>query len=349
MPTNPRPLLVNSEILLGAQEAADELGFDIGPMLRHNNISEEHLRNPKGFLSFTQVVNFLNDVASEKQCPLFGFHLARHQPPLRFGPLAQLPKLCSTVAEAVTKGLRYSSAYNQASQWTLEEDGEFILLKRFHRDSNQDSLEQLHTLAVTIMIKAMGELPSSQAALTAVYLSHREPQGSERLRRYFKVPVYFNHHFNGYAVHREVAATPIPSANPRLLSLIEQQLSHQLDSDHDELHAKTKQLVRNTLGTSVCNIEGVSQALCLHPRSLQRELKTHNTSFRTIVNQVRQETAEYYLLYSDISLVDLSDVLGYRNTTAFIRAFKQSSGLPPSLWRNEQQGKVKSPDSTTKK
>ncbi len=345
MPTHPRPLLVNSEILLGAQEAADELGFDIGPVLRRHNISEEHLRTPKGFLSFTQVVSFLNDVASKYHCPLFGFHVARHQPPLRFGPLAQLPRLCSTVGEAVRKGLRYSSAYNQASQWTLEEDGKFILLKRFHRDNHQDSLEQLHTLAVAIMIKAMGELPSSQTALTAVYLSHREPKGSERLRRYFKVPVYFNHSFNGYAVHKEVAATPIPSANPKLLSLIEQQLSQQLDSDHDEPHTKTKQLVRKTLGTSVCNMEGVSQALCLHPRSLQRELKIHNTSFRSIVNQVRQETAEYYLLYSEISLIDLSDLLGYRNTTAFIRAFKHSCGLPPALWRNEQQRKVKRPDS----
>jgi AraC-like DNA-binding protein len=136
-------------------------------------------------------------------------------------------------------------------------------------------------------------------------------------------------------VHRHVADIPIPTANPELLAVVESRLNTLIshNDDNDKLLTKTTQLIRQNLGTSICNIEGIAQALSLHPRALQRELKSHNTQFRDLLNKIRQETAEHYLLHSDISIADLSDMLGYQNPTAFTRAFKLNTGLPASRWQ----------------
>ncbi|MFK8048371.1 MAG: AraC family transcriptional regulator ligand-binding domain-containing protein [Halioglobus sp.] len=339
MDTDTAPMLVSSEILLGSIEAADELGIELGPSLRRNNIPSDELRTPRGFLKFDDVVNFLNDVAREQNCPLFGFHIARHQPNPGFGPLTQLQKLCSTVGEAVEKGLRYSQAYNQASQWVKEEEGDFILLKRFHRKNQGDLLTQLHALAITLMVKATKKILPNTTGLAGVYLSHAEPDGSAMLRRYFDAPVHFDHSFNGYAVHRNVADTPIPTANTKLLAIVEASLSARIDAsfESEDPVLKIEHLVRSTVGTNVCNVQGISQALSVHPRTLQRVLKSRDTSFRSILSRIRRETAEHYLLVSNISIVDLSDLLGYRNATAFIRAFKLQTGLPPTVWQRSKR------------
>lgn len=338
-PSNATSLLVNSEILLGSIEAASELDIKITSILHRHFIPIEELINPRGFLSFQQVVRFLNDVANENHCPLFGYHVGRHQPPLRFGHIAQLPRLCSTLGEAIKKGLHYSQAYNQASQWVAEEDGEFILFKRFHREDHSDSLVQLHTLAATIMNRAMGDMIQGAKRLAGVYLSHAEPEGSNTLRKHFGVPVYFNHSFNGFAIYRSATNIPIPTANPKLLNILETQLNQLIHTtnDNDGFLCRAKQLIKNNLGTNICNIEGISQAMALHPRTLQRDLKSHNTTFRDILISIRQATAENYLIFSDISVVDLSAILGYQNSTAFTRAFKNNTGLSPKSWQQSNK------------
>jgi AraC-like DNA-binding protein len=338
-PYNASSLLVNSEILLGSIEAASELDIKITSILNRHLIPIEELRNPRGFLSFQQVVRFLNDVANENHCPLFGYHVGRHQPPLRFGHIAQLPRLCSTLGEAIEKGLQYSQVYNQASQWVAEEDGEFILFKRFHREDYTDPLVQLHTLAATIMNKAIGDMMQGAKRLAGVYLSHAEPEGSDTLRKYFGAPIYFNHSFNGFSIHQNATSIPIPTANPKLLSILETQLNqliHTANDNNDSL-CRTKQLIKNHLGTNICNIEGISQAMALHPRTLQRDLESHNTTFRDILISIRQETAENYLKFSDISIIELSEILGYQNSTAFNRAFKNQTGLPPKIWQQSNK------------
>jgi AraC-like DNA-binding protein len=71
----------------------------------------------------------------------------------------------------------------------------------------------------------------------------------------------------------------------------------------------------------------------LHPRALQRDLAKHNCTFKQLLLEIRMELAEQYLRSSDITLSDLTELLGYQNLSAFSRAFKNSYGLSPDLWR----------------
>ena len=57
------PRLINSAILLGCREAAQELGLGLDPILREYRIAPGLLTSPEGFLSHYQVINFLETVA----------------------------------------------------------------------------------------------------------------------------------------------------------------------------------------------------------------------------------------------------------------------------------------------
>jgi len=329
-----KPLFTDGDILLGSREAAEELGIDLSDSLAVSGISRQQLTNPRNFLNYHQIVTFLDDVAERNRCPHFGFYVAKYQQPFRFGALAQISKLCSTVGESLTKSFKYTRLYNQASVWQICEDGKYIVMKRHQRTAYTGSMVQLHLLAVTLMIKASKTLGKGRYPVTSVSFSHARPENSEIYSRYFHAPVNFDQDYDGYIFPKSYLSIPIETADPELLAIVEQHLDGMLsEQPKQDLIGNVRALIRVNLGTNLCSLDGVSQLMGRHPRALQRELKECDVGFRDLVIEIRQEVAEHYLLNSNISLIDLSYLLGYNNLSAFSRAFKVVSGVSPNDWR----------------
>ena len=66
---------------------------------------------------------------------------------------------------------------------------------------------------------------------------------------------------------------------------------------------------------------------------MQRMLREEGSSFSELLESVRQEIASERLRNSDMSIIQLSDYLGYADNTAFTRAFKRWYGATPMQWR----------------
>jgi len=52
-----------------------------------------------------------------------------------------------------------------------------------------------------------------------------------------------------------------------------------------------------------------------------------------LLGKARFELAETLLKQSDISMTEIAERLGYRELSAFSRAFKMAYGVAPSAWR----------------
>ena len=334
------PLLAAAETLLGCQEAAREIGIDLSDSLRVSGISPTLLASPKGYLPYHQLSNFLSEVAERCDCPEFGFLVAKHQPPLRFGPAGQLPKLCATINQAIEVSIQYHLMTSEVAIWTLEREGAYATLKRRERVTYDGDSLQLHLLAVTAVFKSLRALGDRDWRTTSISFMHSRPKAGNRMERYFGCPVYYNCAFNGITFPAVGLEIPIASADESLLAVV---LNH-LDSKKpdyrldDNLATKTLHHIKQNLGTSQCNLESIAQLLDQKPRTLQRELQKHGVTFKSLLAGVRQDFARHYLRSSDISLVDLAEILGYRNVSAFSRAFKNKSGKSPNHWRLEVLG-----------
>ena len=64
-----------------------------------------------------------------------------------------------------------------------------------------------------------------------------------------------------------------------------------------------------------------------------RTIAEAGSSFRTIVEELRYETARQYLATSLLEFSDVALMLGYSEASAFSRAFRRWSGVAPSAWR----------------
>jgi AraC-like DNA-binding protein len=78
-------------------------------------------------------------------------------------------------------------------------------------------------------------------------------------------------------------------------------------------------------------------------RSLTRQLTALGTSFNDALDRLRNDLALKYVRESDLSLAQVSFLLGYANQPAFSLAFKRWTGKAPSELRRFRPGRIAAP------
>ena len=337
MPERYLPLVV-PDALLGLKEAATELGIDIAPELKEIGIAPELLDGPSGFLAMESVINLLNTVATKYRCPHLGLLIGRHRPRTRFGILSQMIKVCPDVGTALRKGHAHVKTISENTHWELTVESEFATIIRTDRQSINADMTQLHILSITQYFELLVALLGENWRPAAVYFVHKAPQDTSQYKKTFQAPVYFEQTFDGFIFPAKDLRTAIPTYDPVLLALIERHIETLEEKMGDEdICSKTRRIIRQTIGTSACTQVGIAQYLGLHTKTLQRMLKASNGNFKQLLLDERKNLAEHYLSESDISLLQISSILGYNSASAFSRSFTQQHGLPPKKWRETQQ------------
>ena len=101
--------------------------------------------------------------------------------------------------------------------------------------------------------------------------------------------------------------------------------------------ASTAERVRGvlleTLPAGLSSVDAVAQRLAMSKRSLQRHLGDEAVNFQDVLNRVRQELAQHYLINSSISPGEISWLLGFQESNSFIRAFRSWTGTTPLAYR----------------
>ena len=85
----------------------------------------------------------------------------------------------------------------------------------------------------------------------------------------------------------------------------------------------------------------MAERLHLSRRTFFRKLAEHDTTYDALVSASRAEVAKDYLLHKKITLIELSNHLGYNDVSNFTKAFKRWFGMPPKQWQQAQLQRLK--------
>lgn len=95
--------------------------------------------------------------------------------------------------------------------------------------------------------------------------------------------------------------------------------------------------VRAAIGAALPGTEptlaAVARQLGTSARTIQRKLEAEGSSFGAEVDCVRRERAERFLRQKDVSIAEVSWLVGFAEQSAFARAFRRWTGMRPSAWR----------------
>ncbi len=101
----------------------------------------------------------------------------------------------------------------------------------------------------------------------------------------------------------------------------------------DPLVTRVHDFIARTVRDTPPELEAVAGALELSPRALKRRLADRGTSFTQIVDDTRRELALGYIADASLTLVDVAYLCGFSEQSAFNRAFKRWTGMPPGEYR----------------
>jgi AraC-like DNA-binding protein len=137
---------------------------------------------------------------------------------------------------------------------------------------------------------------------------------------------------------------PMPQANEHAAAVALEQCRDILQ--RRRARSGTSGQVRDLLVARIADAPPAERAaaeLGLSARTLQRRLADEGTSYRALLDEVREQLAEELLSTGGLTVGEVARRLGYVEVSSFSQAFRRWKGVSPRAFRTGQSGK--SPDS----
>ena len=138
--------------------------------------------------------------------------------------------------------------------------------------------------------------------------------------------------------------TPLVMADAAALDLARRQCELQLDalSSGGRLVRSVRRLLWDREG-GVRSPREVAKAVHMSPRTLRRKLALHGSSLSSLLGAERRDRAISLLRSSELSIEEMSELLGYGSVQNFTRAFRQWTGETPAAFRRSIAGQTRDP------
>ncbi|MBS3804285.1 MAG: helix-turn-helix transcriptional regulator [Oleiphilaceae bacterium] len=96
-------------------------------------------------------------------------------------------------------------------------------------------------------------------------------------------------------------------------------------------------MIAEGLPEGCARVEDVAAELNMSRHTLYKRLKEEDLTFLGLVEEVRREQALCYLHDRDRSLLEVAELLGFSELSAFSRAFKRWMGRSPAEFRSARR------------
>ena len=107
----------------------------------------------------------------------------------------------------------------------------------------------------------------------------------------------------------------------------------QRPADSNSLRRRVEARLEPMLESGEVGLDRLASELGMSRATLQRRLKSEDTSFEAILDGLRQRLARRYLRKDNYSVKKTAYLLGFSDPAAFSRAFKRWTGQSPSELR----------------
>ncbi len=157
---------------------------------------------------------------------------------------------------------------------------------------------------------------------------------SRKFATFFHAPVEYSCSETAFIFDKEELSTPLPSANVELVRSSEKIIFDYLAKfDRTRVIMQVKAKLCEQLPTGKATEESIAKTLYMSTRTLQRKLKEEGTTYKQLLDDTRRELADQYIKQSDISISEITYLLGFSEPSNFSRAFKRWMGQSPSEHR----------------
>lgn len=212
-------------------------------------------------------------------------------------------------------------------------DGDVVMVNFDVHQPNIEAVTQIEDGGLAQLFNSMRSLCGPAWLPSEVRFAHRKPENVRPFRQLFQAPLRFDAEGNALVFSRNWMNRRLPGADAELRRLVQKEIDA-LDAAYgEEFPQQVRSVLRAALLTGHGSAEQVAALFSMHSRTLSRRLRTFDTSFQGLVDEIRFEIASHMLRHTTVDVTEIAASLDYADTSAFTRAFRRWSGTTPGRWR----------------
>jgi AraC-like DNA-binding protein len=326
-----------SASLVNYLEIAREAGLDPYCMLQRVGIDARALSDHDLQVPAERVADLLELSAEASGCANFGLRMAESRRLSDLGVIGLVVSHQATLRDVLDTVMRYRNLLNAALAMHVQQTGEIIEVKEELVDVG-GAKTQVYELAVGVMSRLFGSVLGPQWRPVSAHFAHPRPKNLALHRKLFGEHIEFESEFNGLVCLASDLDRANVAADPNLARYATQFIDAMCDVGcATSVSYEVRKSIYLLLPIGGATIPRVARGLGLHGRKLQRQLAAEGVEFSDLVNSVRRELAERYLVNPAYSVTRISEMLGYGQPTSFTRWFTCEFGVPPGVWRTRAE------------
>ena len=311
----------------------EHCNIDPLPIYKKAGIDPELRFNAQARIEVESMNRLWQEAADVIDDPTFGVKMVGFWHPSMIGALGYAWLASTTLRQALGRVERYVHAISQDLECKVE-DTPAGLKTSIYMNERIETLPQRHTLNVAIIMYMCRFNFGEDLVPTEVNIARKKPDDASEITDFFCCDVNFDADVDSLTIARSDADTELWSSNKQIALMNDELLMRYLvEIEKGDIVQQVKAIILDNLPDGQVTDKLVASELNLSERSMQRRLKEHKTTFRYLLDGVREMVAKQYIENPRNRMSDIAFLIGFSEQSAFSRAFKKWTGKSPVEYR----------------
>lgn len=240
---------------------------------------------------------------------------------------------CSNLKNSCDRLLRYQDIVAEGLKFEIREEGAEYQLIFDILPGIQEPSSQAIKSAVSAFFAFTRWVTQAHVSPIKATLKESKPKHLEGYQELFSCPIAFDASENSLRFSKADLLKPLPTADAHLSEIHEQQLQSYREQQYGPTFSgDVKGAFKEQLPSGEPNQEVIASGLNVSVSTLKRRLKEEGMTYSELLDTTRHELALSYLGQRNLSITEITYLLGFSQNSAFTRAFKRWQGVSPSAY-----------------
>jgi AraC-like DNA-binding protein len=314
--------------------ALEERGMEPRPLFREAGLDPEALYDPGARYSFERIQELWRIVVATTGDPEFGLPAARCWHPTSWHALGYAWLASATLRDGFERNSRYWRLLSDAVVMSLEPSPRGAWIIGRPKPELPEIARAPQDMAMATIVSMCRLSCGPHFRPLRVRFKYPRPDDVNALVDFFQAPCEFAKTDVGFEVSASDLDARLPAGNSDLARANERVIRDYLARfDANTLAQRVRTTLLEQLPSAHACETSVAHAFNMTARTLQRRLRAERTSYKQILDDVRRELAVDYVSEPDLSIKEITYMLGFSEPSNFTRAFKRWTGRSPNAYR----------------
>ncbi|WP_350292569.1 AraC family transcriptional regulator ligand-binding domain-containing protein [uncultured Croceitalea sp.] len=313
----------------------DFIAFAVSNGADYDELEREFtLSKNQKFVTYEEVVKLLNHIGQELDDAHLGLHIGEQMVLDATKYVDTIMEYSETLEEAFENAVYYSKLISDALECRMikndsnysvvfEESPNWAIRQKFAK-------RQILDLTLLSCLKSLITYTGKTYYPSKVYFHTERPKNLNTYYRLFNCSLIFESKQTEIIFEKRIFNDYSKPIEFGLLESIKQKVEKEIQdlNTEEELIYQLKKVILNHKPERI-SVEKAAAALNLSKRSLQRKLNILNTTFKKVEYELQLKLSKTYLEENQKSVDEISYLLGFSESSAFIRFFKTLTNQTP--------------------